>query len=322
MKRLWLGALITGVAVWGYWVFAKSETPGERFRKAMQARAQYCSTHKIQANDTSCDILKLQPTDPMATPEGRYAHSIRLPESEPKDVYKRGMTSEEYFRALCDTQAGDFVFKTVENVSGILQVRSSQPPTDYMLSHLYAMEDPFAYVYGEMTGDPQDYYVQPFIGRFSFLEMPNPHAVSEDEAYLKFFRDTGPSKKQFQTALGRSFVFVPYVVGVVKVSDTRSQFGYAWRAITRTRDREFGIAGGELIVLDLRTQEVLGFRRGFVKTGKVKNVFTGVWWMTAGGCPQNAREVNGRLEKRPNHEFVYEVLRPHENSNAGFNGGR
>ena len=33
---------------------------------------------------------------------------------------------------------------------------------------------------------------------------------------------------------------------------------YVWRGITRPHDREMGIAGGELIVLDLQTNEVLG----------------------------------------------------------------
>ncbi len=36
-----------------------------------------------------------------------------------------------------------------------------------------------------------------------------------------------------------------------------------WRGIRRPHDREMGIAGGELIVLDLETNEVLGVRRGY-----------------------------------------------------------
>jgi hypothetical protein len=64
----------------------------------------------------------------------------------------------------------------------------------------------------------------------------------------------------------------------------RSQFGVTWRGITRPHDRELGIAGGELIVIDLGTNEVLGVRRGYIRSGGMKNL-TGIWWMTGRTCP-------------------------------------
>ena len=48
------------------------------------------------------------------------------------------------------------------------------------------------------------------------------------------------------------------------------------RGIVRPHDREMGIAGGELIVLDLETSKVLGVRRGYIRTGSVRNNLTGV----------------------------------------------
>jgi len=147
------------------------ETPGERFRKAIAEREHFCSTHQMAPGETTCDILKLKAPDPLATPEGRFAHSIKLPppHDEPKEVYRAGMTSEEYFKALCDAEAGEFIFKTVENVEGIFQMRPRQRATDDMLHHLYAMEDPYGYTRGEAT---QAEYL--FVGgyRYSFFESP------------------------------------------------------------------------------------------------------------------------------------------------------
>ena len=65
--------------------FANGETPGERFRKAIEREAEYCATHKIKPTNRRCDITKLQPADPLATEEGSFAHSIKIPNPVPKD---------------------------------------------------------------------------------------------------------------------------------------------------------------------------------------------------------------------------------------------
>ena len=80
-----------------------------------------------------------------------------------------------------------------------------------------------------------------------------------------------------------------------------ARYGFTWRGITRLNDREMGIAGGELIVLDLETSEVLGFRRIF----KATTISTlGAWWLTAANCSKE-------LATLPS-EFIYRVLRPRE----------
>ena len=50
----------------------------------------------------------------VATPEGRFAHSIRIPNPVLKDSgYRWWMTSEQYFKHLCQAEAGEFIFRTV-----------------------------------------------------------------------------------------------------------------------------------------------------------------------------------------------------------------
>ena len=57
---------------------ANGETPGERFQKTIERETEYCATHKIKPTNRRCDITKLQPADPLATEEGRFAHSIKI----------------------------------------------------------------------------------------------------------------------------------------------------------------------------------------------------------------------------------------------------
>jgi hypothetical protein len=80
------------------------------------------------------------------------------------------------------------------------------------------------------------------------------------------------------------------------------------------RARELGIAGSELIILDLQSGEVvalrrgfidLALRRGFIRTGDVGNSFTGVWWLGGHICPM----PSGRPEYY-SYAFLTKVLQP------------
>jgi hypothetical protein len=97
-------------------------------------------------------------------------------------------------------------------------------------------------------------------------------------------------------------VFVPYIVALTEVDALKSAYGVTWRGINRPGDRELGIAGSELIALDLRTNEVLAVRRGFKRSGGIQNSYTGIWWLTGQTCP--------KLSERPDHLFIKEVLKP------------
>jgi hypothetical protein len=301
-KVLLIGCLL---ALFGQVNVAKGETPGEHFEKAIAREAEYCATHKIKPANRRCDITKLKPADPLATEEGRFAHSIKIPNPVPEDSgYKPGMTPEQYFDHLCKTEAGEFVYKTVENVEGLYLMRPRKEATDDELSHLYALEDPYGQVVGE-SDLAQDYYVQPAMGKYDFLEMPmidSPRMVGTSEKYKRYYRDekAHPNRK-YQTAINGQSVFVPYVVAEAVVPALKSRYGFTWRGIRRPHDREFGITGGEVIVLDLQTQEVLAIRRGFIRSGWMKNL-TGIWWVTGQVC----REPSAKRE----HLFLKEILKP------------
>ena len=96
-----------------------------------------------------------------------------------------------------------------------------------------------------------------------------------------------------------------------------SRYGVTWRGINRPHDRELGIAGGEMIVLDLQGNEVLAVRRGFIRSGGVKNL-TGIWWLTGHVCPKyegKAFSKDGNFA----YWFISKTLKP---KNATSEGAR
>ena len=295
------GLLISGCAAGA---LSRDETPGQRFERAMKQLAEYCAHYPPKPGDATCDRLKLKPADPLATEEGRFAHSIKIPNPVPEDSgYKPGMTPEQYFDHLCKTEAGEFINKTVENVEGLLQLRLRENPTDYELEHLYAMEDPYGHSVG-VRDHPEEYFVQPAIGKYQFLETPVPMMmkIKEGMRFRRFYRDEKAHPgRTYQTAVDGQFVRVPYIVAEDVVPASRARYGYTWRGIVRPHDRELGVAGGELIVIDLQGNQVLAVRRGYVRTGSMKNM-TGVWWLTAQKCSKESLKTDA--------QFINQVLQP------------
>jgi len=272
-----------------------AETVAERFDRAMKGLAENCAKVKLKPNDTACDILKLKPADPLVTEEGRFAHSIKIPNPVPEDSgYKPGMTSEQYFENLCKTEAGEFIYRTIEDVEGLYMMRPRKQATDDELSHLYALEDPYTTVTGHDSGDN---YLTPRLflgmGKYRFLEQPvqsNSESISTDKTYRRFTGYDGKNKETLK---------------IEEIKKLKSRYGYTWRGVTRPHDRELGIVGGELIVFDGQTEEVLGVRRGYIRSGDARNL-TGIWWLTGHICPKGK-------PSRPDfytHDFVAEILKP------------
>lgn len=298
-----IGLLVVGclLGMLGPINLAQGETVGERFRKQMEKMAALCVAQNLSPTDSRCILPKMKPVDPLATEEGRFAHSIKIPNPVPEDSgYKLGMTSQEYFDHLCKTEAGEYIYKTVENVEGILLMRPRGVSKDYVYQHLYAMEDPAGGALEPETA--QDYFVQPPIGKYEFLELPGQTSVG----YRRYYKDTNANPgKLFSAWLNGHHERIPYVVALEDDKQVRSQFGYTWRSITRPHDRELGIAGGELIILNLANHEVLAVRRGFTKGDLHPTGLRFEWKLP---CPNGPKTMT--------QEFIQQVLKPKGNSHG------
>lgn len=297
------GVLIAGCAGG---LAAKHETPGEHFDRSMKAFAANCAKAKLKPNDTACDILKLKPAVPLATEEGRFAHSIKIPNPVPEDSgYKPGMTSEQYFDHLCKTEAGEFIYKTVENVDGLYMMRPRKEATDDELSHLYALEDPYGHTNGEATMGEYD-FVSP--NRYVYLERPA-QPPRFNLATHQFDRNSGERRLEgYERFTGYDSRHLESMKRD-SAQSLRSRYGFTWRGITRPHDRELGIAGGELMVLDLETKDVLGARRGYIRSRNMKNL-TGIWWLTGQACPTYGYRGGRNKDFDFSYWFIGKVLKP------------
>lgn len=300
---------------------SSAETVGEHFRRVIAQIDAQCKKekkgpyldpsdpeYKSKRRETQCDILKLKPYDPLATPEGRFAHSIKLPSpyDKPKDVYKAGMTGEEYFKALCDAEAGQWVFKIVHGVDGVFQARTPPKyPPAYVDLVFFAAEK------GEMNiRKPQDALVQPYQGRYNFLELPNKESKGENKTYLRYFRIADEqSRKLFQTSKDGRFVKIPYVVAEERTDKLAAKYGYVWRGIQPYQGPEYGIEGSELIIFSLATKDALAFRRYFNRYVPVPQ-YKDQRYMAVTKCPKSF--------SNPPFRFIESVLIP---SDASYRTG-
>lgn len=227
------GLLIAGCAAG---LSAQNETPGQRFERAMKELAENCARNPPKPGDATCDRLKLKPADPMATEEGRFAHSISIPNPVPVDSgYKPDMTPQEYFEHLCKSEAGEFIYKTVDSVDGVLQMR---PRPNYVFSHLYAIEDPF----GSETSDAS--YVGP--ERYEIYEInrivPAEPTWRKDRLHPSMLQDA-PQGMRYTRFFGYDGKNMKTVQKIYDISH-KSKYGYTWRGVLRPHDREMGIGGG------------------------------------------------------------------------------
>ncbi len=234
---------------------ALAQTPGEYFRQFLAKADAECREKQLgpylpsdepqgsprRANAT-CRFMFLKPWQPGDSPESAYAHSLKLPppHDKPVDVYKSGMGPREYFEALCAAQAGEFIFRKVADVSGVLEIRRRLPESSERNRHLTAFEDPATYAHWQSNAPLSMAFGTPY----EYLERPLPNGKIEHHVGDRADR---------------------YLRTRVSVLDrSQSKYGFIWRGIHSSTQLENGIAGGEMIVLDLDTQEVLGFKRAFV----------------------------------------------------------
>jgi hypothetical protein len=218
---------------------------------------------------------------------------IKWPDAPREQVYRSGMSPLEYWRALCKAEAGEFIYKTVPKVTAIYQVRPRAKESEYAYRDRYAMEDPYGYIESE-SGTLDNIPAVNGPG-FGSRKSPGTYPVFETpilendipRVAQKYYGPTlfqpVPPGKPYQRFFGydrrdRKTRQLEYV------SQLESRYGWTWRGIRRPQDREVGVAGGELAVVDLKTGEILGLRRGFalgaLEAGKPVN------WFHGNVCPE------------------------------------
>ncbi|BCB27522.1 hypothetical protein SKTS_24080 [Sulfurimicrobium lacus] len=247
----------------------------------------------------------------------------KWPEAPKKSVYRAGMDGKEYFDALCKAEAGEFIYRTVENVEGIHVIRPrARQEGDKGMDDRYVIEDPYANAYSDIATEPEFYFVGPKrdipiwsnsakidiakIGRYRYIE--SAAIASPPLTVQQSFYDWS-----YATPMPEGSIVARYYGYDTKERETMkkeyadkamSRYGYTWRGISRPHDRELGVAGSELAAVDLTTGEILGIRRGFRFSATRDN--RRVNWLRGSVCPNHAPIDPGPI----NGGFILKVLKP------------
>ena len=265
-------------------------------------------------------------------PEAKIAHSLKLPDSVPKPVpfdfskaYRKSWLpgtpkqSVQYFNHLCSTEAGEWIFRKVQNVEGFYFARPQDEPTTDTMTDPYGPEMPWIQRFFLLRGDyePLDqarWLIQPPLYNYRFVEQPRRNTKWQagiQEPYVRLFGYTrGYFVKPGQVVADWNEKTPMQVIGIPALT---ARYGYTWRGLRRERDREFGIAGGELLIYDLQTKEVLAVRRQFLIASHNPRGEGKAMWEVAGSCPQ--RPSDGLSTDF--NKFAFDVLETIEPSTTG-----
>jgi len=170
-----------------------------------------------------------------------------------------------YFDYLCRTQAGEFIYRTVDNVEGVLQMRPRDGSKDYFdrMKAGDIPEDPWGHTNLEAQRPwvlfrNYRYFEKPIQGviepRFATREDWDPSMFGVPTAEDRIVRFFGYDRSD-QKALKREFD-----------KSARSRFGYNWVSESSILNWVFNVYAGETRVVDISDGDLLGKKKGFVKT--------------------------------------------------------
>lgn len=261
-------------------------------------------------------------------PEAKIAHSLTLPDSVPKPVpfdfskayWKSWLPGTpklavQYFDHLCSTESGEWVFKTIKDVNGLYFARpkGGVPKPGEIMTDPYGPEAPWVERQLWLSSDtPLEQgwqFVYPTFRNYRFVEQPRRNTSWQagiKEPYVRLFGyKTEYFVKPGQVVADWNEREPMQVIGIPALT---AQYGYTWRGLKRERDREHGIAGGELLVYDLQTKEVLAVRRQFLIAFKNRRGPGRALWEIAARCNQ----IRPKVSVSEISEFVLQVLQTTE----------
>jgi len=214
--------------------------------------------------------------------------------------------SEAYFQQKCEKDAGEFIYRTVENVEGLYQMRP-RDPRDYFtrLRSGDLPEDPYGHTNYEarrvealfLNPKPKN---APRYKYFESTKAPNTDRRFPTMPYLNEPVVTG--EKYWRYTLFGHDENGAEIFTAEQSTNLKSSYGFTWKEIRDDRDKLLGVWEGNLIVMNLNSNEVLGIKRGFFYV----NLFTKEIHL----CPRDKSSTM-------TYDFISKVIKPIEDTNEG-----
>lgn len=242
------------------------------------------------------------------------------PNSDPK---ARLQIAETMFADRCK-KAGEFIHRTAENVDGIFLMKLR--PSKINDGDQYRMDDP----YGSDHGG--DAYIKSFLRGFYSKSRPqNPTPLTPPRnAYLyveaidsqdgKRYRYMGSMKHVTKTTgilMGgdgkTTFRTEEFSLDRVPAPKLMLRYGVTYDDISTLEEREYWIAGSSLRVIDLKTNEVMAERIGYMMDRGQGNKSGGraPWLLAANNaCPAFSASHGASAQTNQTEKFVEKVLKP------------
>jgi hypothetical protein len=243
--------------------------------------------------------------------------------------------AEAMFQERCK-KSGEFIHRTAENVEGVFLLKLR--PSEINYGNQYRMDDP----YGRDLGG--EGYIQTFVRGFETRQAQFAPGSPSRYGYLyvdaidpkdgKRYRYTGGVKvvgKQDPTAYNVKLAIskdpnydlniYAFRLDRVPAPDPAPRYGVTYEDISTREERDYWIAGSSLKVIDLKNNEVMAERIGYmIDRGQgSKSGGRSPWLLAANhACPGFQRNPNNPIQ--PGHgasaqqiqteDFVEKVLKP------------
>lgn len=255
-------------------------------------------------------------------------------DTEQAEFSARYEKAEALFKKRCET-AGEFIEKTVPDVKGIVWMKwrdgSGRSDGDYQ----YGLYDP----YGRDCGNescieqllrstfviPNHDMNKPLLPEngYEFVETTDPRdgRMYRYAAGVKALQKRTPEDRETATRNNKGVDPGEYVFGFgmqrESVTGYSARYGVTWDDISTREDREHWIAGGSITVIDLKTNEVVAKRVGYMMDPGLGATagFRDPWGFARyNSCP--AAPTRSKTDVRPipredeKTTFLFKVLQP------------
>jgi hypothetical protein len=237
-------------------------------------------------------------------------------DAQKQDAAQRQKIAMAMFEERCK-RAGEFIHRTADNVEGILLMKVRPQGVNY--GDQYELDDPYGRDLAGKGG-----YIESFLkGSYEAgTGKPVPIAESakgywyveavDSESGVRY-RYTGRLEEPWQTDKKFLKGYVRFVVDKAVASGPPPRYGVTYDDISTHEERDYWIAGSSLRVIDMRTNEVLAERVGYmVDVAQGSRSGSRSPWLLAAdhACPSFGGKYGSLNQGGQTERFVEKVLRP------------
>jgi len=223
--------------------------------------------------------------------------------------------AKEEVARLCAKDGGDKIYRTVENVQGVFQMRARLPDhsrkpdgTSYnAMSDQYGLEDPYNWAHGDRddlsgwVGGSTGYPEKSKGGNgYWFIEQQPKRGSLEGTGYRRSYLSVvnNPPAWKVSSNKGNPIYEVKEMPNVGRLL---SRYGYLTEDATSQEMRGNWIGSGYIRIFDLQTNELLAERKGYFRAAGDMLPAMGILWSSAFSCPSKDPSIG---------HFLHSVLKP------------